>query len=119
MNHFVLPCDPRGEQNSRYGIVAMAELLAGMMELGCRLPQLRAKVFGGAAVLPAGAGRTVGMSNVEVALETLRHAHIPVIAQRTGGLLGLHIKFHTASGEVFVRYLSDGIRNSQPGLPRT
>jgi chemotaxis protein CheD len=116
MNHYVLPSDPRGEKNSRYGDVAVDELVAGLLSLGCRSPDLQAKVFGGAAVLPFGGGESVGSSNVRLALRRLRYHHIPITAQRTGGTLGQQIKFHTRTGDVFFRYLPGGAqRNSANG----
>jgi chemotaxis protein CheD len=108
MNHFVLPCDPRSENNPRYGDVAIDRLVGGLLHLGCRNADLQAKVFGGAAVLPYGNGETVGASNVRLALERLRDHRIPVVVQRTGGTLGQQIRFHTVTGEVFFRHLSGG-----------
>jgi chemotaxis protein CheD len=118
MNHFVLPTDRSGEKSTRYGDVAIDELQAGLLRLGCRLPDLQAKVFGGAAVLPFGGGQTVGQNNVQLALERLRRDHIRVTAQRTGGTLGQQVRFHTRTGEVFVRYIIAGARNKSVPDPR-
>jgi chemotaxis protein CheD len=116
MNHYVLPSDPRGEKSARYGDVAVDELVAGLLGLGCRNADLQAKVFGGAAVLPFAGGESVGSSNVRLALRRLRYHHIPITAQRTGGIFGQQIKFHTRTGEVFFRYLPGGAqRNSATG----
>lgn len=114
MNHFVLPNDRHGEKSTRYGDVAIDELEAGLLRLGCRIGDLQAKVFGGAAVLPFGGGRTVGSDNVQLALERLRRDHIRITAQRTGGTVGQQVRFHTRTGEAFVRYISAGIRG-RPG----
>jgi chemotaxis protein CheD len=104
MNHFVLPGDPRGQHSARYGDVAMEQLEAGLRELGCR--DLQAKVFGGANVLRFSGGKSVGTSNITFALDRLRQHRIPIVAQRTGGALGQQIRFHVATGEVFVRYIT-------------
>jgi chemotaxis protein CheD len=114
MNHFVLPNDRHGEKSTRYGDVAINELEAGLLRLGCRVSDLRAKVFGGAAVLPFAGGETVGSNNVALALERLRRDGIRVVAQRTGGILGQQIRFHTGTGEAFVRYIPAGIRGTFP-----
>jgi chemotaxis protein CheD len=105
MNHFVLPSDPRGENNPRYGDVAIDQLEAGLVRLGCRITDLQAKIFGGAAVLPAGGAHSVGSNNVRLALERLQRDRIKIIAQRTGGVLGQQIRFHTRTGDVFTRYI--------------
>jgi len=118
MNHFVLPNDRNGEKSTRYGDVAIDELEAGLMRLGCRITDLQAKVFGGAAVLPFGGGQTVGQNNVELALDRLRRDHIRITAQRTGGTVGQQIRFHTRTGEAFVRYLVASSRKIIPPDPR-
>jgi chemotaxis protein CheD len=106
MNHFVLPRDPRGENNTRYGDVAIEELESGLLWLGCKAADLQAKVFGGAAVLAVRGGEAVGTSNVRLALTWLDRHRIPVVARRTGGTLGQQIRFNTATGEVLFRYLA-------------
>jgi chemotaxis protein CheD len=108
MNHFVLPRDPRGEANTRYGDVAIDELEAGLMWLGCKVANLEAKVFGGAAVLAGTGAESVGTSNVRLALEHLHKRRIPVTARRTGGSLGQQIRFNTGSGAVLFRYIPPG-----------
>jgi len=110
MNHFVLPHNPAGEDSLRYGDVALDRLLERMSRLGCSVGDLRAKVFGGAAVLPFGeASATVGSKNVEIAIDWLRHHSIPVMARRTGGKNGLLIRFYTGSGRVLVRKIESGL----------
>jgi chemotaxis protein CheD len=106
MNHFVLPRRNHDLLNPRFGDVAIDELVKGMLGLGCKTGRLRAKVFGGAAVLPFGRiGDTVGNQNVQVAMELLRSHGIPVIARRTGGRRGLLIRLYSETGEVLVRRL--------------
>ncbi len=107
MNHFLLPRCGSAAPSPRYGDVAFSQLLALMQQLGCQTANLRAKVFGGAAVLPFGSNcDTVGTQNVSVALEVLRMCGIPVIARRTGGQRGLFLRFHTMVGRVMVRELA-------------
>lgn len=105
MNHFVLPRDPRGENNPRYGDVAIDELEAGLLWLGCQAGDLQAKVFGGANVLAAGGGESVGSSNVRLALGRLHDRGIRVAVRRTGGTSGQQIRFNTGTGEVMFRYI--------------
>ncbi len=119
MNHFVLPNDRHGEKSTRYGDVAIDELEAALLRLGCRMSDLEAKVFGGAAVLPFAGGETVGSNNVRLALERLSRDRIRIVAQRTGGILGQQIRFHTRTGDAFVRYIPAGIRGGFPADPTT
>lgn len=110
MNHFALSYSPTGEDNLRYGDVALERLCARMRRLGCETKDICAKVFGGAAVLGFGeAAETVGAKNVEMAIEWLSAHSIMVVARRTGGKNGLLIRLHTASGEVRVRMVTSTI----------
>jgi chemotaxis protein CheD len=109
MTHFVLPVDLNGERSARYGDVAIDELEAGLSRLGCRIADLQAKVFGGAAVLPFAGGQTVGSNNVQLAVGRLRHDQIRITAQRTGGTSGQQVRFNTGTGEAFVRYIQKSI----------
>jgi chemotaxis protein CheD len=107
MNHFILPRSGSAPPSLRYGDVAVASLLRELERLGTRPEDIRAKLFGGAAVLPFGSqAETVGTQNVSVALEALRCHGIPVLARRTGGQRGLYLRFHTAFGRVMVRELA-------------
>ena len=107
MNHFVLPHTRGHERSARYGDVAMERIVKGLLDLGCRLRDLRAKVFGGANVLPVGANKmTIGAQNVDKAMEILKAYGIPVIAQHTGGRNGLFIRFNTSTGSVTLRRMS-------------
>jgi chemotaxis protein CheD len=107
INHFLLARCGTATATPRYGDVAVARLLQALERLGSQGGDLRAKVFGGAAVLPFGShADTVGTQNVNVALEVLHRYGIPVLARRTGGQRGLFIRFHTAVGRVMVRELA-------------
>jgi chemotaxis protein CheD len=107
MNHFLLPRCGDATPSARYGDVSVRKLLEAMERLGCEMANLRAKVFGGAAVLPYGSmADTIGTQNVNIALEALHGCGIPVLARRTGGQRGFFIRFHTALGRVMVRELA-------------
>ena len=104
MNHFVLPTDLGRYASARYGDVAIDALQAGLLKLGSQLVDLRAKLFGGAAVLPY-AGHSVGLRNVTFAMDRLSRDGIPIVAQRTGGTVGQQIRFNTRTGDAFFRHL--------------
>jgi chemotaxis protein CheD len=112
MNHFILPRRGASPPSLRYGDIAVTSLLRELERLGGKPSDIRAKVFGGAAVLPFGSREeTVGTQNVGVALEALRNHGIPVLARRTGGQRGLFLRFHTAIGRVMVRELASSASN--------
>jgi chemotaxis protein CheD len=101
MNHFLLPKSREGQPASlRFADDATRVLLEQLQELGCRPPNLRAKIFGGAAILqPRNRYATsLGALNVAAALHLMSKAGIPVVAQETGGALGRKIVFNTDDG---------------------
>ncbi|MEO5373547.1 MAG: chemotaxis protein CheD [Alphaproteobacteria bacterium] len=105
MNHFLLPYwEHQGEPSLRYGNVAIEALVEEMRRFGSRPGDLRAKVFGGANVLPVnGDGPTIGTRNVDMALQELRRFDIPVVNRHVSGTSGLLIKHFTETGEVWLR----------------
>lgn len=104
VNHFVLPHNTPERDGTRYGEMAMAQLLNDMVALGARINHLQAKVFGGAGVLLLGGEHgSVGAANVALALSELSRLRIRVAASRTGGERGRLLIFNTATGEAFVR----------------
>jgi len=108
MNHFVLPRTPPEacERSLRYGDVAIDALVRAMAELGSRHKHLRASVFGGANVLPAGGeGLRIGSLNVRFALDHLSSVRIPVMNRDTGGSRGMSVRFRTDTGAAEARRL--------------
>jgi len=101
MNHFLLPASREGQPASlRFADEATRALLEQLRALGCRPPNLRAKIFGGAALFQACEryGASLGAKNVEAALRLMKEAGIPVIAQETGGSMGRRVIFNTDDG---------------------
>lgn len=106
MNHFLLPSSRDGQPASlRYADEATRVLLERLKLLGCRPPNLRAKIFGGAALFRTRDvyANTLGAKNVAAALELMRRAAIPVIAQETGGPQGRKVLFNTDDGVAWSR----------------
>ena len=101
MNHFLLPSSRQGQPTSlRYGDEATRVLLELLDGLGCQVPNLCAKVFGGAALCQSRDryGISLGAKNVAAALSLMKSAGIPVAAQETGGLQGRRLIFNTDDG---------------------
>ena len=84
MVHFALPRAPHGKNNQpfRYGNTGIAAMIERLEILGARRENLRAKVFGGAAVLRTSSvpGGHLGIKNVEAALRALLEIGIPIVA---------------------------------------
>ena len=101
MNHFLLPASRECQAASlRFADEATNVLLEQLRTLGCRPPNLRAKIFGGAALfqLRDRYATSLGAKNVAAALDLMKRAGIPVIAQETGGAMGRKVIFNTDDG---------------------
>lgn len=106
MNHFLLPTSREDQPASlRYADEATRVLLEHLNSLGCRPPNLRAKIFGGAALFQTRDvyASTLGAKNVSAALDLMKRAGIPVIAKETGGAQGRKVLFNTDDGVAWSR----------------
>ncbi len=110
LNHFMLPGDFGKSElvrspNAKYGMYAMELLINDLMKLGARRPALKAKVFGGGAVLrlPGGGGTKIPGSNIDFAFEYLSKEGIPVLASDVGGNEPRKIFFFARSGKVLLK----------------
>lgn len=104
MNHFLLPDSETGD-GARYGVHAMELLINAMLGLGAQRRSLRAKVFGGGAVLSAVTSIDVGKKNAAFVRSFLATEDIPVVGE---DLLGPHprkLLFFPATGEARVKRL--------------
>ena len=91
----------------RYVDSIIAEMARRLDGLGVRRDEVEVKLFGGADVLSTTRARaTVGKMNSETAVRTIAEEGFRLAASRLGGLSGVFIEFHTGTGEVLLRRLS-------------
>jgi chemotaxis protein CheD len=109
MAHYLVARWPgRGEASTRYGDVAIAQLVRSMGNLGSLPGDLRAKVFGGAHGLSkASAAVDIGTRNVAVAEEALAGLRIPIVSRDVGGNVGRKLLFRVDDGSAWVKRLSE------------
>ncbi|MBI5068919.1 MAG: chemotaxis protein CheD [Deltaproteobacteria bacterium] len=108
MNHFLLPNPVNRERSARFGNVAMEELVEAVTRLGASLGSLRAKVFGGAAVLGTTRPSSklhLGEENARLALGALLDLGIPMVDGDVGGNRGRKVVFFTDDGTAWMRTL--------------
>jgi chemotaxis protein CheD len=115
MNHFMLPSSERSrgkidESSARLGIHAMELLINAMIQRGARRGALRAKLFGGGAVLAGMTTTNVGEQNAEFARTYLKTEGIPVLAEDLLDVYPRKVYFFPRTGRVLVRKLR-GINN--------
>ncbi|RSZ47287.1 MULTISPECIES: chemoreceptor glutamine deamidase CheD [unclassified Variovorax] len=114
MNHFMLPDDGESgagagtrdaAESMRYGAYAMDVLIRELVRAGARRERLRAKVFGGGAVLANMTTLNIGDRNADFVLRYLRDERIEVAAQDLRGPHARRVCFVPATGKAIVRKL--------------
>lgn len=107
MNHFMLPeskCSPNA--CASFGVHAMEMLINEIMRCGGDRRRLKAKFFGGGAVVHSQSKNwNIGEQNVQFTRNFLETEGIPIVAAHTGGTCGMRVQFHTRSSKVLVRPL--------------
>ena len=115
MNHFML-ASRRYARNlplsvtdaGRYGVHSMELLINDMLLLGAVKSRLKAKVFGGGAVIEGVSHDNflcVGEVNERFIREFLRTENIPVESSDLGGTQGRIIRFRTDTYAVYRKYI--------------
>ncbi|MGD0283136.1 MAG: chemotaxis protein CheD [Dissulfurispiraceae bacterium] len=113
INHYMLPLwNGEGLPSPKYGSVAIPKLIEKMLSLGCRWENLKAKVFGGGAVMQISSGLlNVGERNIILAEDMLADENIPIISKDVGGNHGRKLIFCTQSGTVLVKKIRSRMEN--------
>ena len=107
MNHFMLP-ESRNNLKAcaSFGIHAMEMLINEIMKCGGDRRRLKAKFFGGGAVVRSQAKAwNIGEQNVAFAKQFFETEKIPVVASHVGGTCGMRVQFHAQTAKVLVRPL--------------
>ena len=106
--HYLLPHRVSGNNASvRFGNCAIDQLLSKLLKMGAQRQNLQAKLFGGACIF-AGFRKIedqLGTKNVEIAVQMLAEAAIPVITHDVGGAKGRKLIFNTDCGDAWIKLL--------------
>jgi chemotaxis protein CheD len=80
-----------------------------MLNVGCKINNLEAKVFGGGNVIDtiAHEDMMVGRKNIIIAKEILREYKIPITAEDVGGSRGRRILLISETGKVMMKYIKE------------
>ncbi|MCI4626654.1 MAG: chemotaxis protein CheD [Candidatus Magnetoovum sp. WYHC-5] len=107
MNHYLLPLwNGDGLPSPKYGNIAIPKLIDKLLYYGCNVKSLRAKTFGGAAVIERTTTSgllNVGERNIFICRDMLEEAGIPIVASDLGGTNGRKIIFQTDTGGVLMK----------------
>lgn len=115
MNHFLLPGDnidrasPPKSDVQRYGVYLMELLLNELFRNGAVKSRLKAKLFGGAAIVK---GLTdIGALNVAFAESFLREEGIELVGGSSGGIYGRKIQFWPVGGRARQAFITSEIES--------
>lgn len=104
MNHFLLP-EGKDPGDIRHAAAAMERLVNSLLKGGATRHELRAKIFGGARIVPG--LPDVGGRNGEAALRFLENERIPCLASHLGGNRARRIRFWPTTGRVEMLLLDE------------
>jgi len=116
MNHFLLPYEKnRGtarkwndyeSESTRYGDLAMEQLINKIISLGGQREYLEAKIFGGAKMFNVHLS-DIGRQNIEFVMQYLKTEKIKIASEDTGGIHARKIYYIPANGDVFLKRITE------------
>jgi chemotaxis protein CheD len=114
INHFMLPFwNGTGLASPKYGNIAIEKLLSKMLNLGCEIINIEAKIFGGGEVVETKTNHfRIGERNIEIAIKLLKENTIKITGKSVGGKLGRKIRFNTFTGTVLMKYIKKSNQES-------
>ena len=117
MNHFLLPDDGKQGGDNRYAAAAMERLVNALLKRGATRSALRAKLFGGARMIPG--LPDIGGRNAQAAQRFLAAEGIACVAADMGGNEARRVRFRPATGAARVLLLGPSavIAPERPAAP--
>ena len=106
MNHFMLPAGGGQGNSARYGLFAMELLINEMVKAGAPRNGLKAKVYGGGAVISGMKTMQIGKQNVDFVEEFLKREGIPVLARDVLDVYPRKVTMVGGTGKVIVQKLA-------------
>jgi chemotaxis protein CheD len=104
-------CDGGCLEGFKYVDCSIRQMARFFDRRGVSRREIEVKYFGGADMFPRGSGKagalSVGKQNVQTAERILRSEGLRVHASDVGGMRGRKIIFFTATGEVFLKRLTN------------
>lgn len=121
MNHFLLPTENKNKPSTnwqdydsevtRYGDLAMEQLINKIINLGGKREFLEAKIFGGAQMFAASLS-DIGAQNIAFVNEYLKTEQIKVVKKDMAGTNARKVYYIPATGEVFLKRITSTKNNT-------
>ncbi|MCU7836452.1 MAG: chemoreceptor glutamine deamidase CheD [gamma proteobacterium symbiont of Taylorina sp.] len=117
MNHFLLPADKKlnngnahqlntyDSDATRYGDLAMEQLINNIISMGGRRENFEAKIFGGARMFKATLSN-VGQQNIEFVKDYLKTEKIRLVSNDTAGTQARKVYYIPSTGDVFLNRIT-------------
>jgi chemotaxis protein CheD len=116
-SHFMLPNHGEGAPSTRYGDVAIPELLERFRRQGSKPFNLQAKIFGGACMVQAFENLSgsrigqIGRRNIEITLEILERESIPIVEKSVFGNQARKVSMNSNTGVTALEFVSNSDGN--------
>ena len=114
--HIMLPDSEKFNKVSneiKFANLAIPILIKEMVENGAKENDMRAKIAGGASMFNFSDSKVnmdIGARNSAAVKEILRERKIPIDSEAIGGTKGRTITFDTATGDLYVKTVGEGIK---------
>ena len=107
MNHYLVPLwNENGLQSPKFGNISIPRLIESMLNIGCNISNIEAKIFGGGNVIDVSQNDLmIGRKNILIAKEILKKYNIPITAHDVGGDKGRRIMMRSDTGKIFLKYI--------------
>ena len=115
MNHFLLPSEKNKNNNqswndynseaTRYGDLAMEQLINKIIGMGGKRENLEAKIFGGARMFTTTLS-DIGTQNIQFVTQYLKTEKIKVVSEDTAGVHARKVYYIPATGDVFLKRIT-------------
>lgn len=102
MNHYLLAKADGRQEVGRYGDSSIQTMWQQLSRWDSDPKQYTARVYGGAKMFEAQAFE-IGERNIEMAKRALAQIGIPIIEEKVGGRVGVHLRYETAVNRVECR----------------
>ncbi len=113
MNHYLLPLwNGNGLQSPKFGNISIPRLIENMLNIGCHINNMEAKIFGGANIHESNLETMmIGKKNILIAQELLSEYRIKITAKDIGGTIGRRIMMQSDTGKILLKYSGDVNKN--------
>ncbi len=107
MTHYLLPSwNSRNIPSAMYGDWAIDALINELSNLGTKIVDLKARIYGGSQMFKFTPQTPIGQQNINIAIKKMKEKNIEIIHSDTGGNLGRKIIFNNCKNLLTLKKLN-------------